>query len=64
MDVTPELNDKIGLQFLQLLGILRWEIELGRMDIYVKVSQLSQHQALPWRGNLEAVYHIFAEEAR
>jgi hypothetical protein len=34
------------------------------MDIYVKVSQLSQHQALPWRGNLEAVYHIFAEEAR
>jgi hypothetical protein len=60
MDVTPELNGEMGLRFLQLIGILRWAIELGRLDIFVKVSQLSQHQALPRRGHLEAVYHIFA----
>jgi hypothetical protein len=55
LDVTPELNDELGSRFLQLIGILRWAIELGRLDIFVEVSQLSQHQALPWRGHLEAL---------
>jgi hypothetical protein len=59
LDVTPELNDELGSRFLQLTGILRWAIELGRL-IFVEVSQLSQHQALPRRGHLEALYHIFA----
>jgi hypothetical protein len=56
----PELNKKLGLRFLQLVGILRWAIELGQLDIYVELSQLSQHQALPCRGHLEAMYNIFA----
>ncbi len=43
-----------------MIGILRWAIELGRLDIFVEVSQLSQHQALPRCGHLEALYHIFA----
>ena len=60
LDVTPELNNKLGLRFLQLIGILRWAGELGRLDIFVKVLQLSQHQALSRRGHLEALYHIFA----
>jgi hypothetical protein len=60
LDVTPELNDELGSRFLQLIGILRWAIELGRMDIFVEVSLLSQHQVLPRRGHLEALYHIFA----
>ncbi len=60
LDVTPELNDKLGSRFLQLFGILRWAIELGRLDIFVEVSQLSQHQALPRRGHLERLYNIFA----
>jgi hypothetical protein len=28
LDVTPELNDEMGSQFLQLIGILRLTIEL------------------------------------
>lgn len=43
LDVTTELNDELGSRFLQLIGILRWAIELGRLDIFVEVSQLSQH---------------------
>ena len=35
-------------------------IELGWLDIYVELSQLSQHQALPCRGHHEVIYHIFA----
>ncbi|KAI2489216.1 Reverse transcriptase (RNA-dependent DNA polymerase) [Fragilaria crotonensis] len=60
LDVTTELDDDGATRFLQLIGILRWAVELGRMDIFVEVSQLSQHQALPPRGHLEAAYHIFA----
>ena len=60
LDVTPVLNEEVRLQFLQLVGILQWAIELGQLDIYVELSQLSQHQALPRRGHLEAIYHIFA----
>ena len=59
MDVTNELNDKMASRYLQLMGILRWAIELGRIDIFTEVSQLSQHQALPREGHLEAAYHIF-----
>jgi hypothetical protein len=60
LDVTSELNDELGSRFLQLIGILQWAIELGRLAIFVEVSQLSQHQALPRRGHLEALYHFFA----
>ena len=58
--MTTELNDHLASRFLQLIGILRWAIELGRLDIFVEVSQLSKHQAMPRKGHLEAAYHIFA----
>ena len=60
LDVTPELNDELGSRFLHLIGILRYAIELGRIGIFVELSQLSQHQVLPRQGHLEAIYHIFA----
>jgi hypothetical protein len=61
LDVTLELNDELGSDFLQLIGIFQWAIEFGRLNILlVVVSQLSQHQALPRRGHFVAFYHIFA----
>jgi hypothetical protein len=45
---------------MQLIGILRWAVEIGRIDIYLEVSLLSQYQANPRLGHLEAVYHVFA----
>ena len=60
LDVTTELNDEMATRFMQLVGILRWAVELGRIDIYTELAQLSQHQSLPRRGHLEATYHIFS----
>jgi hypothetical protein len=34
-------------------------VELGRLDFYHEVSILSQFQALPREGHLEAAYHMF-----
>jgi len=58
-DTSPELNTE-GLNYYQeLIGVLRWGIELGRVDILLEVSLLSCHLSLPRSGHLSQVYHIF-----
>jgi hypothetical protein len=47
-------------RYRQLIGILRWSVEIGRLDIYLETALLSQYLASPREGHLEAVYHIFA----
>ena len=59
LDITPEVNPDKVQRFQQLIGILRWAIELGRVDILTEVAYLSQYQANPREGHLEALYLIF-----
>ena len=59
LDITEEVDDS-GTRYRQLIGILRWAVELGRIDILLEVSLLSQYLAAPRVGHLEAAYHIFA----
>jgi hypothetical protein len=42
------------------IGILRWCVELGHIDIITEVSVLSTYLCLPREGHLEAVFHVFA----
>ena len=42
------------------IGVLRWMVELGRVDIITEVSMLASQLAAPREGHLEAVYRIFA----
>jgi hypothetical protein len=59
-DESPEF-DPIRANFYQSqIGILRWCVELGRIDIITEVSMLSTHLCLPHEGHLEAVFHAFA----
>ena len=60
LDLTPEQGEDETSRFQQLIGILRWSVELGRIDIYLEVSLLSQYLANPRKGHLDAAYHIFA----
>ena len=60
LDVSEELGPDLALHFMQLIGILRWAVELGQINIFFEVSSLSQYQACPRLGHLEAAYHIFA----
>ncbi len=59
-DTSPELNAEGLGQYQELIGVLRWAVEIGRLDILLEVSLLSSHLALPRKGHLEQVYHIFA----
>jgi hypothetical protein len=60
LDVTPELNPSEAAYYQSLIGILRWIVELGRVDICLQVSIMSSHLVLPREGHLEQVFHIFA----
>ena len=60
LDVTPVLGSNLSAYYMSLIGILRWMVELGRVDIYLEVSMMSSHMAMPRVGHLEQVLHIFA----
>ena len=61
LDTSHELKEN-GLQCYQdneLIGVLRWAVELGQVDILLETSMMSMHLALPRRGHLEHLYHMF-----
>ncbi len=59
LDYSPFLHDKPAQYYMELIGILRWIAELGRMDIMVDVSMLSSFTMQPRIGHLDQVFHIF-----
>ena len=60
LDVTNELSPREAAYYQSLIGVLRWIVELGRVDICLEVSMMSSHLALPREGHMEQVLHIFA----
>jgi len=60
LDGSPELNADDTQYYQELIGILRWATEIGRVDIVVEVSIMSQFQAMPREGHLKEVLHMFA----
>ena len=59
VDVSPELGAEGHRYYQELIGMLRWAVEIGRLDILLEVSMLSHHLALPREGHLEQALHIF-----
>jgi hypothetical protein len=51
----------VNYYYQSVIGILRWAVELGRVDIIIEVSMLSSHLALPRDGHLVGALHIFAD---
>ena len=47
-------------QIQELVGVLWWAVELGRVDILLETAMMSTHLALPRKGHLEQLYHIFS----
>ena len=60
LDTSPELVGDSISDFQEVIGCLRWAIELGRGDIATEVALLSRHLALPRRGHLEQAYNVVA----
>jgi len=60
VDVSKECNEEEGSQCHQRIGVLRWAVELGRVDICTEVSMMAAHCAMLRKGHLDAVWHMFA----
>ena len=60
LDDSPLLEPDMISRFQQLIGILRWACELGRLDILLEVSLLSAFNAAPRQGHLDQAYNIFS----
>ena len=55
MDTTSELNPKTATFYQTQVGVLRWIVELGRIDIITEASLLASQMALPREGHLDAL---------
>jgi hypothetical protein len=60
LDVSPHLEQDDHPWYQQLLGILNWIVELGRIDVHNIVARLSAYLAAPRVGHIKAVLHVFA----
>ena len=60
IDISPALNPEMASYYQSLIGIMRWMVELGRVDIATEVSLLSSHNAYPREGHFEAALHIMS----
>ena len=59
-DVTPELSPCDAAYFQSLIGVLRWIVELNRVDICMETSALASMMAMPREGHLAQVYRMFS----
>ena len=59
LDTTEVLDHGKSSFYQSQIGVLRWIVELGRVDIITEVSELSSFLAMPREGHLDAVFHIF-----
>jgi len=59
-DVTAPLAPDLASYYQSLIGIMRWMVEIGQVDIATKVSLLSSYLAYPQEGHLDATLHVIS----
>ncbi len=59
IDISEELGHKDASYYQSLIGVLRWMMELGWVDICTECSMMSLNLALPRQGHTEALFHMF-----
>ena len=58
MDLTTPLEPELASYHQSLIGMIRWMVEIGRIDIVTEVSMMSSHNDYPREGNFETVLHM------
>ncbi len=57
-DESDLLDPDCSSFYQHLIGVMRWMVELGRIDIATEVSMLSSYLACPCKGHLENSLHV------
>jgi hypothetical protein len=59
LDTSPELSPEVANWYQSAIGILRWAVELRRIDLTTEISMLATHMAMPREGHLIAVLRYY-----
>ncbi len=57
IDATAPLDPGCLSFYQHLIGVMRWMVKLGRVDVATKVSMLLSYLVCPREGHLEAAIH-------
>jgi hypothetical protein len=57
-DFSDIMDPDCSSFYQHLIGVMRWIVELGRIDIATEVSKLSSYLACPREGHLENALHV------
>ena len=60
MDETPDLEQDLSSWYQCLIGIIRWILEIGTVDIITEVSVMASQMVMPRERHSETVLHVFA----
>ena len=60
IDILPELGHEDAAYYHYLIAVLRWIVDMGRVDVNVEASMFSLKLVMPRQGHLEELLHIFA----
>jgi hypothetical protein len=58
LDYSPLLSADTANYYQQLIGVLRWIVELGRLDMHIHTAMMSSHMMQPREGHLKEVLHV------
>ena len=58
MDTSALLEPEEASYYQTIIGVMRWMVEIGRIDIATEISQLSSFLAMPRRGHLVNALHV------
>ena len=57
-DMTDPLDPDRAPYYHTMVGVMRWMVEIGRIDIATECSLLSSHLAYPREGHSECALHM------
>ena len=60
METSKALDPAKASYFRSIIGVMRWMVEIGRIDIAKKVSLLLSRIAYPREGHIDAALHVLA----
>jgi hypothetical protein len=60
VETSDQLDADATNMYQSYVGILRWCIELGRIEICLALGKLSSYLACPRIGHMEAVLQVFS----
>jgi hypothetical protein len=57
-DLSDILDPECSSFYQHLIGVMRWMVVIGRIDIATEVSMLSSYLACPRKGHLDNALHV------